>query len=238
MLNYSIGIGCSVLGEKKAGRIVLVAPYLPYMRQDRVFRPGEGTSARHFAAWLCGWIDGLVTVDPHLHRIHSLDEIYDVPSRVVAAAPEMALWIGAHLANPALIGPDEESAQWVAGVASIVKAPWAVLKKIRHGDHEVEVSLPDADRLRGCTPVLVDDIMSTAATMMAAIRQLQRLGFRDPVCVAVHAIFAGDAYQALRDCGAARIVTCNTIIHPSNAIDVHARIADAVVACLENSTCG
>jgi ribose-phosphate pyrophosphokinase len=110
-----------------------------------------------------------------------------------------------------------------------------VLRKTRHGDREVEVSLPDADRVRGRTPVLVDDILSTGRTMIAAVRQLQRLELNRPVCVGVHAIFAGDAWAALQAAGPAKIVSCNTIAHPSNAIDLHAYIAEAVGGLLAGS---
>lgn len=224
------------LREQKARRVILVAPYLPYMRQDRPFRPGEGTSARHFAALLSSCIDGLVTVDPHLHRVHQLDEIYSVPSRAVASAPAIAGWIGAHIANPVLIGPDEESAQWVEQVASRVDAPWTVLRKIRHGDHDVEVSLPDANRLRGRTPVLVDDILSTARTMMAAVHRVRELDLDKPVCIGVHAIFAGSAWAELQAAGAAQIVTCNTIVHRSNAIDIAPLLAEAVAGLAAGTT--
>jgi ribose-phosphate pyrophosphokinase len=67
-------------------RILLVASYLPYMRQDAAFRAGEGVSARHVARWLSSFVDAVVTVDPHLHRIRPLAEIYSIPTRVVAAA--------------------------------------------------------------------------------------------------------------------------------------------------------
>ena len=64
--------------------------------------------------------------------------------------------------------------------------------------------------------------------MIVAVRQLRRSGARAPVCVGVHAVFAGDAREALEAAGAARIATCNTIAHPTNAIDLNGLIAGAV----------
>ena len=58
-----------------ARQILLVCPYLAYMRQDMAFHPGEAVSQRHVGALLASQIDGLITVDPHLHRIASLDEV-------------------------------------------------------------------------------------------------------------------------------------------------------------------
>jgi ribose-phosphate pyrophosphokinase len=76
--------------------------------------------------------------------------------------------------------------------------------------------------------VLVDDVIASAATMIEATRLLREAGWPAPVCLGVHGVFAGNAYQALEDAGAARIVTCRTIAHPSNAIDLSHPIAEAV----------
>lgn len=222
----------STLRDLGAKRILLAAPYLGYMRQDRSFREGEGVSARYFSRLLSSFVDGLVTVDPHLHRIHDLGQVYSIPSRVVAAAPAMSAWIGENVEAPVLIGPDSESEQWVSQVASGAKCPFVVLEKMRRGDHEVEVSLPDINKLRGKTPVLVDDIISTARTMIAATEHVVSAGLSRPLCVGVHAIFAGSAYEDLLGSGAARVITCNTVPHPTNGIDVYQGLAEGVRALL------
>ena len=222
--------------ELGATMVGLVAPYLGYMRQDQRFLDGEAITSAIFAKLLSRHIDWLVTIDPHLHRWQSLDEIYSVPSAVVAAAPLLAAWIRLHVEAPVLIGPDTESAQWVSAVAHIAGAPHTVLEKTRHGDREVTVSIPDLELLHNRTPVLVDDIISTARTMIAAIQQVSGHGLRPPVCVAVHAIFSDDAHTALRAAGAAQVVTTNTVPHASNAIDVYAAIAGPVAAFLAEHT--
>jgi ribose-phosphate pyrophosphokinase len=106
--------------------------------------------------------------------------------------------------------------------------PWIALEKVRRGDREVEVTLPGVHRWRDRVPVLLDDIVSTGTSMVAAMRALASRGMQAPVCVAVHAILADGAEDALRAAGAARLVTSNTIRHPSNAIDVDPLVADAV----------
>lgn len=218
----------STLRELGARRILLAAPYLGYMRQDRSFHAGEGVSARYFAKFLSSFLDGLVTVDPHLHRIHDLHEVYAIPTRVVAAAPAISAWVAQNVEAPVLIGPDSESEQWVSQVALGAKCPFVVLEKKRFGDRSVEVSIPDSTRLRDRTPVLIDDIISTAKTMIAATRHIVDAGLQRPICVGVHAIFASSAHDDLSRAGAVRIVTCNTVPHPTNAIDVHSAIVRAL----------
>lgn len=214
--------------EAGALSVGLVAPYLAYMRQDRRFQPGETVSARHVAAWISRHFDWLVTVDPHLHRIAELSQVYGIPTRVVHAGQSVAAWLKAEVPEPLLIGPDEESTQWVGDVALRADAPFVVLRKTRRGDHEVEVSVPNVERWHSHTPVLVDDIVSTARTMIAAVSHLRRAGMAPPVCVAVHAVFAQSAYADLRDAGAGDIVSCDTIAHPTNRISIVPAVAAAI----------
>lgn len=214
--------------EAGARSVGLVAPYLAYMRQDVRFRPGETISAKHFAAWLSQGFDWLATVDPHLHRIADLSEVYTVPTRNVHAAQAIADWLRGNVERPVLIGPDEESRQWVDDVAQRAGVPSLVLRKTRRGDREVEVSVPDVARWRGHTPVLVDDIVSTGRTMIETLGHLKALAMPAPVCVAVHAVFAGTAFDDLLAAGAAQVVSCDTIAHPSNRIPMADELARAV----------
>ncbi|WP_027852797.1 ribose-phosphate pyrophosphokinase [Marinobacterium litorale] len=213
------------LRELGARQVGLITPYLPYMRQDKRFHPGECVSSRPFAQLLSAAIDWLVTCDPHLHRYDSLDQVYTLRSQVVHAAPMIAQWIRDNLNQPLLIGPDSESEQWVAEVARLADAPCQVLTKERRGDYDVSVSLPNVDRWRNHTPVLVDDIISSGRTMLETISHLQSAGLPRPTIIAVHGLFAGDAYRALS--AVSDVVTSESIPHPSNGISLSAALADA-----------
>jgi ribose-phosphate pyrophosphokinase len=222
------------LRELGAAQVGLVSPYLAYMRQDRRFQPGEGVTSRYFGEMVSSHVDWLVTVDPHLHRLESLDEVYSVPTKVVHAAPVVAEWIARNIEKPLLIGPDAESEQWVADVADRAGAPHIVLTKIRRGDRDVEVSVPEVDRWREHTPVLVDDIISTARTMIETLDHLGRADMRAAVCIGVHGVFAEGAYEELLEAGASRVVTSDTIAHPSNGITVAPGVARAARSLLES----
>lgn len=213
------------LGARKVG---LVAPYLAYMRQDHRFHAGEGVTSVYFAKLVNQAVDWLVTVDPHLHRRASLDEIYRIPTTTVAAAPAIAAWIAASVPDPCVIGPDQESAQWAAVVADSIGAPHMILTKIRTGDREVSISQPSLAPLVDRTPVIIDDIISTGRTMIETIKQLVRIGTRPPVCVGIHGVFADRAHDDLYAAGAGSVVTCNTIEHLSNRICVAEALAAGV----------
>ena len=198
----------------------LVAPYLAYMRQDKIFHQGEGVTSTYFATLISQFADSLITVDPHLHRIHNLNEIYNIPSKVVHAANHISKWIKDNIENPVLVGPDSESEQWVSEVAKNANAPFIVLEKTRHGDRDVEVSIPKVENIQHHIPVLIDDIISTARTMIETVGHMKAAGMQAPICIGVHPVFADNAYQDLSDAGASKIVTCNTIPHESNTIDL------------------
>lgn len=206
--------------ELGAKSICLVAPYLSYMRQDTVFNTGEGITSAYFAHLISGFADSLITIDPHLHRRKSLSEIYSIPAKVAHAANHISAWIKNNIVTPILIGPDGESEQWVSEVAKNANAPYIILTKIRRGDRDVEVSIPHFDTYKNHIPVLVDDIISTGRTMIETIGHLKTAGMKPPVCIGVHAVFAENSFQEIKDSGAKEIITCNTIPHESNQIDI------------------
>lgn len=213
--------------ELGATRVGLVAPYLAYMRQDKRFRSGEAVSARIFAGLISRYFDWLVTLDPHLHRYAALSEIYSIPTRVAHAASAVSDWIATAVEAPVLIGPDSESEQWVAEVAAGAKAPFFVLAKKRAGDRAVSVRLTGLERWPGGTPVVVDDIVSSGQTMIETVRVIRSLAKTPPVCVAVHALFNAGTEAELERLGS-KVVSTNTVRHPTNAIDVSEAISGCV----------
>ncbi len=211
---------CNLLKESGAKRVILIAPYLAYMRQDKAFQKGEAVTSRFFASLISGFVDALITIDPHLHRYGGLSEIYSIPTTVIHAAPAIAEWIAANVARPLIIGPDSESKQWVGEVATLCNAPYVVLQKTRRGDRAVGIQKSSFAGYEHHTSVLIDDIISTAKTMIEAAKQL-----KNPICIGVHPAFCDGAYRELQKSGVSKIVTCNTIPHLSNGIDLSPLLA-------------
>jgi ribose-phosphate pyrophosphokinase len=202
------------------------------MRQDMRFRAGEAVTSRSFARLLGSAFDGLVTIDPHLHRWPSLAALYPMPALALPSAPAIAGWLQAHVPHPHLIGPDEESLQWVAQVAALAGCGHSVARKQRRGDRDVRLEMPPLEPLAGCVPVLLDDIVSSGRTLAVAAEALHAGGLAPPACIIVHPLFAGDAEAVLRAAGVSRIVSCNTVTHPSNGIDIGGALADGSLELL------
>ena len=220
------------LRELGASSVGLVAPYLCYMRQDCRFHDGEAVTSRLFARMLSNHIDWLVTVDPHLHRYHSLADIYSVPSVRVEGTTALTDWL-TNQPSLLLIGPDSESKQWVSRVATASGHPYVIGEKQRHGDRDVVVTLPDLSGYRDRTAVIIDDVISSGQTLLKCLRAAQQQGITRVNCAAIHGIFADNVDAVLMQSGLTELVTCNTIPHATNRIDVTPLLVPAIQSCLK-----
>lgn len=220
-------LAAGALRELGAARVGLAAPYLAYMRQDRRFKDGEAITSGEFARLLSASFDWIATIDPHLHRRTAMSEIYTIPALVGRAAPVLAGYVRQHADGAFLIGPDEESEQWVAAAAAAAGVSHVTLRKERRGDRDVTIDFPDLSAFAGKIPVLVDDVISSGRTMEVAVQELGKLGFGRPTCLAVHGILADHAQERLVAAGAAVVVT-NTIPGPAALLDIHPLLAGLI----------
>jgi ribose-phosphate pyrophosphokinase len=213
-----------------ARHLTLVAPYLAYMRQDIAFNPGEAISQRVVGAFLATLFDAVITVDPHLHRVATLQEAVPVPHAVVlSGAPLLADHIAAQRRDVVLIGPDEEALQWVAVAAQRHGWAHAVCRKTRHGDRQVDIELP-ALPVAGRAVVLIDDVASSGHTLARAAELLRAAGAASVDVAVTHALFAPGAEQLVRDAGVGAIWSTDCIAHPSNAVSIVPAVAAALRA--------
>ncbi|MBX7148692.1 ribose-phosphate diphosphokinase [bacterium] len=203
-----------------ASHITLVAPYLPYMRQDTVFHKGELVTSKAFAKLISSYFDKLITIDAHLHRFKKLEEIYSIPCINLEAATLIGKWIKNNVKNPLIVGPDAESLQWVEKASKEAQAPFVVCEKNRLGDNEVKITISGLDAYKNLNPVLVDDIISSAHTLIEASRVLKNAGFKKVGAVATHALFSENAFQLCISEQITPLVTANTIAHSTNEVNV------------------
>jgi ribose-phosphate pyrophosphokinase len=210
-----------------AGRVVFVAPYLAYMRQDKQFHSGECISAKVMAKMLdCA--DQILAIDPHLHRIHRLQDIFRTKARSLTADSVLAKFIQKSHPKSIIVGPDIESSQWAKTIADSIGHESMILLKKRYSSTKVRIIVHgDPSKFKGRDIVIVDDIISTGHTMIEPIKQLKKFGARKITCIGVHGVFVKNALQKLRKMGATVIAT-NTIQNPVSKISVAKLIADAL----------
>ncbi|MBI2655759.1 ribose-phosphate diphosphokinase [Candidatus Woesearchaeota archaeon] len=213
--------------ELGAKRIILVAPYFPYLRQDKRFHEGESVSQGIIAKLIERYFDEILIIDPHLHRKTSLSQIFRIKSAKLTANSLIADYIKKHIKNPVIVGPDEESYKWARSVAEMINAESGILKKKRYSSYHVKVNLNKKIDLKNKNTVIVDDIVSTGHTIIETAKLLRKLGAKNIYCLCVHGIFAEGALKKL---GKAKIkvISTNTIPNPAAKIDMSGEIAKAI----------
>ena len=159
----ALAFAADALRRGGAKRLILLAPYLCYMRQDAAFRDGEAISQRVIGALIVGCVDRVITVDAHLHRTPDIAAVFPgIASDNLSAMPAIAAALRKTDLDPAtvVVGPDAESESWVRDLASRLRLSHLVAQKTRRGDRSVEVGLSDRTSIAGLLALIVDDIGS------------------------------------------------------------------------------
>lgn len=203
-----------------AKRVILVAPYLAYLRQDARFHPGEAVSSKTVGKWLSQCLDKVITFDPHIHRYKSLRDIFSISATRLTANPLIADYLKKHLKNSVIVGPDWESYQWAEKIAKQLGAEATVFEKKRYSSWQVEVKMVKPVPIRGKNIFIVDDIISTGHTIREAAKKLKQMGAKSITAICIHPVFVGKAAEKLRKAGVTRLISTNCIEHPTNGIDV------------------
>ena len=215
--------------ELGAKRLTLVAPYLCYMRQDKAFQPGETVSQKIIGEFLAELFDTVITVDPHLHRTHQLEQAIPVTTAITLSATTlMAEFIAKHFKDPILIGPDSESEQWVKAITAPNQWAYGVCKKIRKGDRDVVISLPKIN-LQGHSVIIVDDVASSGQTLSVAISECISEGAKHVDVLVTHALFANQAVENIKQAGVRNIWSTDSVTHESNILALSSLLKDALL---------
>ena len=216
--------------------LALVAPYLAYMRQDIAFHPGEAVSQRIVGPFLASLFDAVVTVDPHLHRVATLQEaVPAAQTAVLSGAPLLSDWIVRQRPGALLIGPDGESAQWVAAAAARHGLAHAVCTKERHGDRSVSIALPPV-AVQGRAVVLLDDMASTGHTLAQAARLLRAAGAASVDVAVTHALIDAPSLAALHAAGVGAFWSTDCVPHASNVVAMAPELARALAQLAAGAT--
>src|SRR3989338_6641556 len=196
---------CHTAKELGCRNIKLVIPYLAYIRQDKRFNPGEAVSSRIVGS-LLSCVDEIITIDPHLHRFNSLNEVFNTKTKKLTANEIIKKFISKNFKNPVIIGPDLESYQWAKKIALEINAEASILKKERFSSTKVKVS----------------------AVNGIEIKNKKKIKKRSINVIGIHGIFADKkVYEEIKK-STKSIITTNTIPNKNAKIDISQLIADSI----------
>ncbi|NLL95374.1 MAG: ribose-phosphate diphosphokinase [Thermoplasmatales archaeon] len=207
-----------------AKSIVLVIPYFGYARQDRVFRPGEPESAKVMSQRLDMLADGVITVD-----IHKPDVLrfFTCPTRDLRAAGPIADYFSERGGIDIVLAPDLGAAGRAADVGTRMGKPHDYLEKVRISGTEVRVKPAEID-VAGKNILIVDDIIATGGTIIAATSQLKEEGAASVTVACTHGVFVSNALERLTGSLLDGVLCCNTLENEVSHISVAPIIADTL----------
>ena len=224
LISLLAAYGAKDLGAKK---VYLVAPYMAYMRQDKVFNPGETISSEIFGELLSAF-DKIITIDPHLHRHKTLREIFSTKTKKLTANNLIADFVKNNFKNPVIIGPDMESNQWAERIANKTKSKSSIFEKTRFNSKKVSVDMKNKLELKNREVIIIDDIISTGHTILEAIKKIEKFKPRSINVIGIHGIFTDKkVYESIKK-RTKNLITTNTIKSKHSKIDVSSLIAESL----------
>ena len=208
--------------EAGARRLLVVVPYFGYARQDRPFFPGEPVSARAFGRHIELDADAVVTVD--MHSPATLQG-FTKPAFEASGIPAVARLLRERTVD-LLVSPDKGGIDRVRRMAQILGKPWMALEKRRIDSEHVELSLPAElpVELAGKEVVILDDVISTGATIVEAAKLLKRQRVGAIAAACTHGLFLKDAFERIKAV-ADELYSTDTLDNPAEKASVAPDIA-------------
>jgi ribose-phosphate pyrophosphokinase len=219
------------LRREGANRLVLVAPYLCYMRQDAAFQKGQAVSQRAIGKLLADIFDRIITINAHLHRIANIHDVFpgrEADDLSATSAIADAIRSAGYDQQTIVVGPDEESRPWVRDIANHLNLDYAVATKRRRGDQAVDIGFENDSLFAGRPVLIVDDIVSSGGTLIACAKLLATAGARTIDAIIIHALFNERLVRTFASSGIRSVRSTSSIPHPTNAITLDSVLIGAL----------
>ena len=225
-----------------ARHITVVCPYYGYSRQDRKAEGREPISAKLVAnMFATAGATRLVSVDLHSGQIQGF---FDGPVDHLTAMPVLCSYLEGLGEDLVVVSPDAGRVKVAERYAQILHADLAIVHKRRIKGAKNEVEAKDVvGEVEGRTCVLIDDMIDTAGTIVAAAELLKEHGASEVYAAATHAVLSGPAIDRIKNSVIAKLVVTNTIplaaekqIDKIEVLTVAGIIADAIDAVFEDTS--
>jgi ribose-phosphate pyrophosphokinase len=225
-----------------AKRITVVCPFYGYARQDRKSEGREPITAKLLAnLFATAGAKRLVSVDLHSGQIQGF---FDGPVDHLTAMPVLSDWMAQLGGDLVIVSPDAGRVKVAERYANMLHADLAIVHKRRVKGAKNSVEARDVvGDVDGRTCVLIDDMIDTAGTIVAAAEQLMDKGASSVHAACTHGVFSGPAIPRLEKSLITSLAVTNTVpLPPDKQIDkievlsIAKVIADAIDAVFEDTS--
>ena len=203
------------LKRASAKRITVVAPFFPYARQDKKHKGREPISARLMTdLFAAAGANRIMSVDLHTPQIQGF---FDGPVDHLWALPTLADYVAEQWGseNLTVVSPDSGRVRVADIWADRLGAPLAIIHKRRDPDVPNQVTAQEVvGDVEGRTCLLVDDMIDTAGTIVAAAAALKKNGAARVIVAATHAVFSDPAVERLSGDSVDAVVVMDTLPIP------------------------
>lgn len=210
-VNFNLMQLCIMLDALKrasAGRVTAVVPYYGYARQDRKVSARTPISAKLVADFLTiAGMHRLMTVDLHAGQIQGF---FNIPVDNLYASPVFMPHLQGIDGEIVIVSPDAGGVERARAYAKRLKAGLAIIDKRRDKPNQATAMHVIGD-VKGKVAVVIDDMIDTAGTMVAAGDVLLKNGAREVMACATHAVLSGPAIDRLNNSSYSRVLTTDTI---------------------------
>lgn len=212
-----------------ADSITVILPYYAYARQDRVDKPGMPITAKLVADLLVqAGTNHLITVDLHSEQIEGF---FDIPVRQLLSRDLLIPYCQSlHVEDVVVVAPDKGGIKIAAAYAKALNVPIALIDKERINSFQVEMRLFVGNVKDKCV-ILIDDMCSTAGTLVHAAHICADLGARRIIAVVAHGLFIEDALEKIEQSPIEVVISTNSI-PKQQRVACHPKIRDISIASL------
>ena len=202
------------LRRASAARITAVIPYFAYAKQEKKTSGREPISAKLVANLLTtAGADRILTMDLHSPAIEGF---FDIPVDHLRAAPILSRHINRlKLDDLVIVSPDAGGVARAEDLRGRTGGSLAIISK-RHPGPDVTEALEMVGDVNGSSAVIVDDMISTAGTLVVAAELLQQRGAGEILSAATHGIFAQDALGLIDRSPIERLYVTDTVPLPQD----------------------
>jgi ribose-phosphate pyrophosphokinase len=226
-----------------AKRITAVMPFYGYGRQDRKAEGREPITAKLVAnMFAAAGANRLMSVDLHSGQIQGF---FDGPFDHLVAMPVLVDYLRRNMGDDlVVVSPDAGRVKVAERYANVLHADLAIVHKRRVKGAKNAVEAKEVvGNVAGRTCVLIDDMIDTGGTLVAAAEQIVEQGARQVCAAATHGVLSGPAIDRLKNSVIAKVVVTNTLPLPTEkqidkieVLSVAKIIADAIDAVFEDTS--